>query len=296
MSSRRIFIDDARKQGRPLPHTMLLATAGAGKTSLASIIAAEVDDPMTVFDLSKSKPGGLGSFIRRLNHEGGGIVFMDEFHRATRRQQEEALELLEEGFVTMPSGGKVYCDWLTIIAATTEPDQILGTIMDRFAVKAKFADYTDDEMTTIVSQMARTIGRDMDDDLQRILGTASAGVPRQARNLVMAWDALSSGRTDPVAAAEVLALCDVEHDGLSADHIAYLNELEKRDGPCGVKPLSEILNVHIKTVSQLEKLLYRRDYIRFTTRGRELTQKGYERLQNDTPVRRNRRREMAMGA
>jgi len=289
----RIYINDALRQKRPLPHMLLVSEPGQGKTSLATIIAAETGDPITVFDLSKAKPGALASFIRRFE---GGIVLFDEFHRATKAQQEGVLELLDEGFVTTPGGGKVYATWFTAIAATTEPDQITKAVFDRFAFRPKFATYSDEEMALIVTGMAEKIGREMDPEVARVLGTASAGVPRQARNLVGAWDALSSGRDEDekVSADEVLELSDVYADGLTEDHLSVLKTLERMDGMAGQSALCNVLAMHPKTLSAMEKLLYRRDYIIYTPRGRELTSKGFERLRPASAVTTVRRsREMA---
>lgn len=286
-----VFIADAIAQQRPLPHMLLVSEPGQGKTSLAGIIATAVGDPFEVFDLSKGGPGTLASFIRR--HD-GGIVLFDEIHRATKAQQEGLLELLDEGFVTTPGGGKVYAsNWFTAIAATTEPDKIPGAVMDRFAFRPIFETYSDEEMATIVLGMAAKVGRPMEPEIARILGAASAGVPRQARNLVMAWDALSSGTDEKVSADAVLELSDVHADGLTAAHVRVLSTLERMDGIAGQGALCNILAMHPRTLSTLEKLLYRRDYIIFTPRGREITSAGSNRLRPAATTTTVRRRVVA---
>lgn len=275
-----VYIEDALVQKKPLPHMLLVSEPGQGKTTLAALIAAEVGDPLTVFDLSKSHPGMLASFIRRFK---GGMIFCDEWHRATKHQQEEMLELLDEGYVSTPGGGRVFVGgWMTILAATTEPELIPRAIMDRFAFCPEFEAYSDEEMALIVLGMAGKIGRGMDDEVARVLGAASAGVPRQARNLVGAWDALSSGRGEEdgkVTADEVLDLSDVYADGLTKAHLRVLQTLERMDGTAGQAALCNVLALHPKTLGSLEKLLYRRDYIIYTPRGREITSQGFARLQ-----------------
>jgi Holliday junction DNA helicase RuvB len=285
-SKMNIYIREAVLKHATLPHIFLASEPGFGKTSLAIIIAQAVGDPLFAFDLSTSSRGKLATLIRTF---GGGIVLFDEIHRASKAQMESLLELLEEGFINTPGGGRIYAGWFTAIAATTEPQAIPQAILDRFSIRPEFEDYSDEEMVLIVEGMVGMVGSEMEPEVARVLGMASAGVPRQARNLVMAWDALSTGNDEKVTADEVLALCDVEADGLTKAHLKVLKALDRMDSTAGQAALCNILSMHPQTLFGLEKLLYRRDYIIFTPRGREMTTKGSARLRpaslNSSPRR-----------
>jgi Holliday junction DNA helicase RuvB len=276
-----VYINSCTQPGRarPLPHIMLEGGPGMGKTSLAYLVAAAVDDPIINIDLAQMSPQKFISMLRRF---GGGILFLDEIHRASKAQLEMLLKLMDEGFVPLPGGGRLTLGWLTIIAATTEPEKLPAALMQRFTIHPEFEDYTDEEAAQIVAQMARLGGVEIPADVCEALGHACAGTPRLARDLVMAHEALSYQMEPSVE--DVLTLVGVDSEGLSSRHINYLKALDQMDGLAGERPLMACLQVSQGMLRDLERTLLKRKMITLTSRGRAITSLGDTRARGAQPM------------
>jgi Holliday junction DNA helicase RuvB len=257
------------EQERPLPHVLLAGPAGYGKTSLAHLIAKELDEPMISLDLSSMNQMQFVSAIRRFE---GGILMLDEIHRSSKPQLEMLLTLMDQGFVPTPSGGRVECSWLTVIGATTEPEKLPLPVQQRFTIHPEFVDYSDDEAAQIVSQMAWKAGVEMPSEMAKTLGHACVGTPRIARDLVMAYEALSCSGVPSVE--EVLSLAGVDSEGLGSKHLHYLRALEQMDGLAGERALMAVLQTSSGALRDTERVLLKRRLITLSSRGRCLTALG----------------------
>jgi Holliday junction DNA helicase RuvB len=267
---------DARVDQRPLPHVLLVGRAGYGKTSMAALLADQMHAPFHKITLSPAtKPAVLARFFNRFE---GGVVLFDEVHRAPTNLQEELLNPLEDGYFTTPNGRKIFLPWFTAILATTEKQDVLGTIIDRVPIQPTFDPYTEAELGTIFEGMARRLGFELDPDLAVGLGRAAGGCPRGGLSMVYAARALTK-RGDLTLDA-ILEFCEVDADGVTKDHRRLMAAIDKLAGvgAVGLDRLSDYLGVHPAVIRDLERLLTNLDLITYGAGGRELSEAGIARI------------------
>jgi Holliday junction DNA helicase RuvB len=268
----QVSIDAAMADGRPLRHVFLDGPKGAGKTTVALLVGQEIGGPVVEI----GRPCRELEIARAL-FDGGidqqhGVLFVDEAHR-WGGQVEALLTLLEQGFVDTKYD-RYHFPNLTVIAATTERRLVKPTVRDRFPVYIRFEDYSLDEMTEIVCGMAARLNVTLHGGVAPRLAAAASGVPRVARTLVEAARDLG-----PVTADEILEFCDIEPDGLTGDHVRYLQAVAAAGGQCGLDVLQVRLGLDKQTVTELERMLYDRQYIGMASGvGRYLTAAGRRRV------------------
>lgn len=270
-------IKDNPPEGRPLEHVLLDGPPGFGKTSLASIIASRLGDPFTAVKMP-IKPAALKSILRQWD---GGVLFLDEIHNASKAMQEDLFTVLEGGYLSLPNGGKIRVDWLTVIAATTEPEKIIPPLYQRFDLVPEFEAYSPEEMATIVEGMCRRLGVKLADETYEALGRAAGGTPRICKKLVKAARNLGIAHDCRPSAEEILKHARVDRDGLTAKHMAYLNCLDDLGGTAGLRLLSSTLRLHEVTLRELERTLFDQKLISPTERGREITSAGSRKVRGE---------------
>lgn len=276
----RIHIQAANADERPLDHCLFAAPPGYGKTTLSGIIATEMGMDFRSLTMPV-QPRVIASLLAGWD---GGVLLLDEFHRAPSQQQQDLLTLALDGYLQVTSGRRIYHDYLTIILATTKAEKIDAAVADRFAINPRFADYTDADMAQIVTNMGRKVDITFPKAMALALGRASGGAPRVARSLVLAARDLK--RTGHKLTVEsVLNLTGMAADGLSPNHIAYLRSLRDLGGLAGLQTLSSMLRLHPSVLQDLERLLVERRMITLQPNGRELTDRGHLKLSTDQSKR-----------
>lgn len=270
----QVHVDGAMDRGDRLDHILLFGPPGCGKTTLGGIIANKMYMPYATF-LMPIKD----EVLMRIVNTHDGVALFDEIHRLSPKQQENLLPLIEDGFIQLPDGGKMYAgDRFTVIGATTEPENIIEPLRDRFPIRPVFDDYSDRDIAKIIEGMGKRLGDVWMTRRQAVrLARACGGVPRNAKMFVkMAQDL---GGYD-VNVDEILRICRVTGDGLTYDHVSYLRSLDDCGGKAGV----DILQAHVRlsktAMIDLERLLIKRDMIQYTKGGRVLTSKGYKALKD----------------
>lgn len=268
-----VHIQAALTDDRTLDHCFFAAPPGMGKTTLSGIIASEMCSDFRALTMPV-QPKVLANMLATWD---GGILLLDEFHRASSQQQQDLLTLACDGYLQVTNGRRIYHYSLTIVIATTKAEKIDAAVADRFPIAPRFEDYTDEDMAQIVTNMGRKVGIRFDTETAFALGQASGGAPRAARSLVLA--ARDLRRTKQKATIEsILDLTGMSPDGLSQNHYAYLRALRDLGGTAGLQVLSSMLRVHPSVVQNLERLLVSRRMILLQPNGRELTDQGYSKV------------------
>lgn len=277
----RTHIEAALADDRMPDHMLFEAPPGYGKTSLAIIIAEEMFAEVKVIKMPMSTKA-LSAVLRRWD---GGVLVLDEIHRGSRKEQEELLPLLEEGYVSMPNGRRTYMSPdTTIVGTTTEPDKVIAPLRDRFPIRPRFVDYTNAEMGRIVKGMGEKIKIKFSEAEARALGAACAGTPRQARGLV-----LSARDLRTTNAAKILDMVEIDPDGLTAEHKHYLHIVDDAGGiGVGLATITTLMQLPTSTIRDLERLLLKRGFLTLEKTGRELTNAGFAKVRPAPKKKRTR--------
>ncbi len=264
----------ARAEKRQLDHLLLVAPPGSGKTTLAQLIAQELGDDFAEMMM----PCDWKRFCWFLGEWKGGVMLLDEIHRAPKAFQESLLSI-EQGYVLSPRGRRISTRHVTFICATTEPDKIVKPLWDRLLLKPRWEDYSDEEMALILTGMAKRAQVTLPKPVALGLAPATGGTPRVAAGLIVAArDLAVTG--EPVTVESVLDLAGVDIDGLTAEHTAYLSTLAALDGQTGLANLCTMLQLPTSVVQDLERFLIRRGFIRLDAAGRAITSLGAAKLPN----------------
>lgn len=269
-----VHVEAAVAQRRPLEHVLLTGPPGSGKTTFAAIVAHMLgDEPFE----SLSMPVNDRVFERVVRtHQ--GVLFLDEVHRLSARQQEGIMPLLEFGHLVTPTGRIIENDWITVIAATTEPQKIIPPLRQKFPIIPELEPYTSLDLQQIVEGMARMAGISLSPATTAVLGGAAAGTPRQARRLVLgARDLIVTLGREP-SVDEIFDLCGASADGLTEGHVKYLQALDMLGGTAGVELLATVLQLHTAVCKDLERLLVSMGMVGYGPRGRELLSAGGRRI------------------
>ncbi|MBO6563570.1 MAG: Holliday junction branch migration DNA helicase RuvB [Pseudomonadales bacterium] len=293
----RLFITAAKKRDEALDHTLIFGPPGLGKTTLANIIANEMD--VEIRGTSGpviEKKGDLVALLTNL--ERGDVLFIDEIHRLTPAIEEVLYPAMEDYQVDItigegPAARSIKLDLppFTLVGATTRTGLLTSPFRDRFGIIQRLEFYNVQDLTTIVERSARMIGVDCEAAGAREIAVRSRGTPRIANRLLRRVRDYAEVEGDGVVTQEVadraLNLLKVDVNGFDQmDRRLLLAMIEKYDGgPVGIDSLAAAVGEEGSTIEDVyEPYLIQQGFVMRTSRGRMATRLTYEHFGMPAPA------------
>ena len=287
----KIAVQASRERGEPLDHLLFHGPPGLGKTTLAYVIAEEMDaDIVCTSGPALERPADLVGILTNLKK--GDVLFIDEIHRLPRIVEEYIYPAMEDFQIDMvidpgphARSVKLELSQFTIVGATTRAGLITGPLRDRFGFSLHLEFYAVKDLQTIVKRSAGLLSAQITNDGSKAIAFRSRGTPRIANRLLKrVRDYAQVMRRDTIdedTAIEAMDINGVDEAGLDKLDRSYLTVVVKQycGGPVGVSAIAATLNEERDTlIDVVEPFLLARGFLNRTSRGRVATAHAYRHL------------------
>ena len=287
----KIYIEAAKARGEALDHLLFYGPPGLGKTTLAGIIANEMNVNMKITSgPAIEKPGEMAAILNNLQE--GDVLFVDEIHRLNRQVEEVLYPAMEDYAIDIMIGKgasarsiRLDLPKFTLVGATTRAGMLTAPLRDRFGVVTRMEYYTVEELKMIILRSAKVLEVGIDENGAYAMARRSRGTPRLANRLLKRVRDFAQVKYDGYITEEVadyaLDLLDVDKEGLDQTDRGILLAMIGKfgGGPVGLETLAASIGEDPGTIEDVyEPYLLKNGFIQRTPRGRVVSDAAYAHL------------------